>query len=140
MNHRGIEHIALHVESLTQAENLYTALFDLEVVDRRQRLQPEVDEKAQSGASESFDSEGEVAIVDRSVLEGNGLRLVLYRVIADYTGQGRLSHICIRVPSCEADHLVQRAANLGCVVRLSAMGQTCLEDPYEVCWELSSAD
>jgi catechol 2,3-dioxygenase-like lactoylglutathione lyase family enzyme len=124
----GIEHVALHVESLTQAEKLYGRLFGMEVVERRACFPP-LDEE---------EGEGESGRPECSVLEGSGFRLALRREVADFAAQGRLSHICLRLPPEHVAALLDRAEGLGCLVMARTDGRHSIEDPYEVRWEIAS--
>jgi catechol 2,3-dioxygenase-like lactoylglutathione lyase family enzyme len=132
MNDSGIDHIALQVESLSQAENLYTALFDMVVVERGAR---EVVGEADTTLPVHNEERPNCSVLERA-----GLRLVLRRVIADFAGPGRLGHVCIRVPDSQVKGLLDRAESLGCVVRVDHAGRTGLEDPYEIRWEIEKIE
>jgi catechol 2,3-dioxygenase-like lactoylglutathione lyase family enzyme len=131
-----LDHIALTVESLRQAENFYTRLFGLQVLYRegstgdgwRQCPSDWVWEQAlQSELSP-----------ERTCLGCDELRLMLLLKSSEYTPEGRIDYVCLRLKPEEACQLVQKAKQMGCEIEKTST-DTAILDPYGVRWRLRNA-
>ncbi len=133
-----IDHIALIVESLHQAENLYRALFRLEVRQREgwtalgvsSLLPVDCDCRALSAGG---------AVIGRSLLARDGLRLVLQQGAPDMPTGGRLAYIGLCCDMEEQRMIRLRASELGCRVLSDLADCLCFEDTLGVRWQLTSA-
>jgi hypothetical protein len=132
-----LDHIALTVESLRQAENLYKRLFDLEVLYR------------EGSTPEGFvrwDGEGlgenptEETVVEKSCLERHGIRLMLLLKTLDYPAQGRIDHICLRMSRFSLSRLLAQAEALDCHILQNSDQILWIEDPYGVRWRVVASD
>jgi hypothetical protein len=133
-----LDHIALTVESLRQAENLYKRLFDLEVLYR------------EGSTPEGFvhwDGEGlgenptEETVVEKSCLESHGIRLMLLlKTLVDYPTQGRIDHICLRMSRSALSRLLMQAEALDCRILQNSDQTLWIEDPYGVRWRVVASD
>ena len=111
MESSRISHIALHVESLSQAARFYARLFDLNAVSRDEGI-----------ASEE------------RLLGRGSFRLLLRSGGAYAAAEGRLAHIGLRMRTDDLEALSCRAARLGCRVVQREPDQTLLEDVYGIRW------
>lgn len=134
MNCRRVARISLRVESLRQAENLYTRLFDLEVVQR----EGAVDEEpcALPGNMTWEEVASRDVTLTRSVLHKDGFCLTLHRNITEAVAKGRLDHIGLCLEPCEFRRLWGKVGDLGCYVEEAADQRIIFDDPYGVRWEV----
>src|SRR5436190_8475851 len=109
-----IERISLRVESLRQAENLYTRLFGLAVVCREgmQGAEP----CALPGSLTWEEIAGTELTPHRSVLYGDGFRLSLHRNTVESNTGGRLDRIGLSLESEEFRRLWEQIEELGCQI------------------------
>jgi catechol 2,3-dioxygenase-like lactoylglutathione lyase family enzyme len=137
MRYRSVTHLALRVADLRQAEEFYTALFDLEVAFREAevadgwRTLPE-------GAGWR-DAQAAGISLDLSVLHRDALSLALERAEEGFVAGERLSHVGLEISDAEMRRLRQAAPGLGCRVEQPRPGLLLLDDPYGVRWELTTA-
>jgi catechol 2,3-dioxygenase-like lactoylglutathione lyase family enzyme len=128
--------ISLRVESLRQAENLYTRLFGLEVVCREGMRE---DEPYAIPGNLTWE---EIASAElsphRSVLYGEGFRLTLYRSVLESSARGRLDRIGLCLEAGEFRRLWEQIEGLGCQVEEVADEWIVFEDPYGVRWEVAT--
>ena len=104
--------IALAVESLRQAENLYARLFGME------RIREDESE---------------------SVLERKGLRLLLQAGTVEMPLSDRLAHIGIAVTGRELRQVRRQAEELGCQILAEDLSSLLLEDTLGLRWRLQTA-
>jgi len=158
--------IALTVESLRQAENLYTQLFGMRVAGRDRGADGEAHEQKQREVCCGEDGNGVLlyncvcppdgAGVDeaddprafrRSVLEGDGFRLLLLVGVVDTASAaesatpfaaGRLAHVGLHLAPGDLEALRARAGKLACRVLADGGSAIVLEDPLGVRWRLAA--
>ena len=146
-----VDHIALLVESIRQAENLYTRLFDMRVrfrdaaIDGAPRriaadagASPDGDGRAPSGDDQWAALKNVGAVIHRSCLEGEGLRLMLLRRTDGLDPHGRLDHVCLCADPEDLPRLERLASELGCRIAESEAGYLVLVDPYGISWTVSA--
>jgi catechol 2,3-dioxygenase-like lactoylglutathione lyase family enzyme len=134
MNCRRIARISLRVESLRQAENLYTRLFDLKVVQREGAVNEEPCELPGNMTWEEITSSD--VTLTRSVLHSDGFCLTLHRNTAEAFARGRLDHIGLCLEPGEFQRLWGQVSDLGCYVEEAADQRIIFDDPYGVRWEV----
>ena len=129
-----VDHIAVTVESLRQAENLYYRLFGLKVLYREGRSGSDWE---QLPADWGWERERETDVrVERSCLVRDGFRVMLLLKTSEQDPQGRIDYVCLRLREDEAAGVHQRAEELGCRVSVAPSGGRIVEDPYGVRWRL----
>jgi catechol 2,3-dioxygenase-like lactoylglutathione lyase family enzyme len=126
-------HIALTVESLRQAENLYKRLFDLKVLFRegmtdQGRLRWEGDI--------AWQERGEEGVVEKSCLESQGIRLMLLLKTDDFASQSRIDHICLKMNPDFMSRAMEQARALDCRIDRISSSDVVIEDPYGVRWRI----
>lgn len=112
--------VAITVESLRQAENLYTRLLGMREVIR------------ESGDKYRDDPQ------DLRILEREGLRLLLRFGLADPPSTGRIEYIGLRIPEPERVELRERAGQLACYILMDSAEGLLLEDPLGVRWSITT--
>lgn len=117
MSSHRISHVALHVESLRQAERFYSRLFDLQVLCK-QKAHP-------------TDATGVGCLLGRA-----DFHLALTGGAIELAANGRLAYVCIRVPAADLGTLAGRAPSLGCRVLRQDPDRIDLEDAYGVQWHV----
>lgn len=133
-----VDHIAVTVESLRQAENLYHRLFGLNVLFREGRSGAVWSQwPAEWGWDRAKETDTQL---ECSCLEREGFRVMLLLRRSDQEQQGRIDYVCLRLKAEEAESLRLRAGDLGCRVDESPSGGWIIEDPYGVRWRLTLAD
>src|SRR5579884_758064 len=134
MSFTRIDHIALSVESLRQAENFYTCLFGLEVLCREAPNEGWSALPVDTGWDEA---EAAGIPLQCSLLGCEGFRLALCRGVPEHASQGRLNHICLCADAAEVCRLPEQAEELGCLIKVETPAHLIFEDPYGVCWEVT---
>ena len=132
-----VDHIALTVESLRQAENLYTQLLGLQVLFREGNSEQGWGRWTADTGWDTVSEEG--ITIEQSCLGLGDVRLLLMRRPSDCTSEGRINHVCLRVTPDEMKLLLQRARHLDCRMEQSP---SCwiMEDPYGVKWRLMTEE
>jgi len=113
MERHHIDHIAIRVESLGQAQNFYTHLFNMQRED-----------DAGDGS-------------DHRTLRRGDLRLGLHQAVEEVATNSRCAHVGIHVPPEELSALLATAEALGCTVGDHTEVSIAFEDPYGLCWEVT---
>jgi catechol 2,3-dioxygenase-like lactoylglutathione lyase family enzyme len=131
-----LERISLRVESLRQAENLYTRLFGLVVACREGMREEEA--YALPGSLPWEEIAAAELTPHRSVLHGEGFRLTLYRSVMESSARGRLDRIGLSLEPEEFRRLWAQIEELGCQVEEVADQWIVFEDPYGVRWEVAA--
>lgn len=126
--------IALVVESLRQAENLYCNLFSMRVTSRDSGL-PRAITALQSKMGEDY--ERDPRDLRHSILEGSAFCLHLIVGVVETPAMGRIAHIGLCVSRHDLRLLRQRAAELSCRFRDASPTGLILEDPLGVCWNIT---
>lgn len=116
-----LDHIALHVESLSQAEKFYARLFGLRVLGRM-----EPTECGYHGAS--------------CVLGKGEFRLVLEADADEPSANGRLAHVFLHVGAEDLEAIRREAAALCCRIVCAGTAELVLLDVYSVRWHLLVSD
>jgi len=116
--------IALMVESLRQAENLYTRLLDMRVTAR----------DARPGLSVGEDQDPLACC--RSLLERDGLCLLLLVGVVEPPCTGRVAHIGLRLSYRDLQGVRARAQELACHILTNETTGFLIEDPLGVRWRL----
>ena len=127
-----VNHIALTVESLRQAENLYTQLFGCTILFREGAS---ADGGIRLSAEDGW-GDTEDIILDRSCLERKGLRLLLMCNPDGYVTPGRIDHVCLQMEPDELDRLRLQAEILDCRIERPTPSSWIMEDPYGIRWVL----
>jgi catechol 2,3-dioxygenase-like lactoylglutathione lyase family enzyme len=131
MGFQGIDYICLCVESLRQAENFYTRLFGLQVLCR---------EAQEAGAGNPPQKEAETTASQSSLLGCAGFRLALCRRIEEFTGPGRVDHICLRADMPEIARLRRQAEEMGCLLLNDGADTLSFVDLYGVRWKVATPE
>lgn len=129
-----IARISLRVESLRQAENLYTRLFDLSVVQREGVKDEEPCELSGSLTWEEMASKD--VTLTSSVLNSEGFCLTLHRNTMEAIHRGRLDHIGLCLEPTDFAQLWGRVSDLGCYIEEAADQRLVFDDPYGVRWDV----
>jgi hypothetical protein len=131
MSFQGIDYIRLCVESLHQAENFYMGLFGLQVLYREAR-------EACDGNPPEKEAEGTAS--QSSLLGCSGFRLSLCRRIEEFTGPGRVDHICLRADAPEIARLRRQAEEMGCLLLNDGADTLSFVDLYGVRWKVTTPE
>lgn len=131
---RTLHHIALIVESLRQAENLYCNLFSMQVTSRDTGL-PSAIAAFKCGTEE--DTERDPRDFRYSILEGSGFCLHLIVGVVESSSMGRVAHLGLCFSRQDLRQLRQRASELSCRFRDASPTGLLLEDPLGVCWSIT---
>ena len=127
-----VGHIALTVESLRQAENLYGRLLGLRVLYREGRTDDGWRRKM-AHCCDGKSEEGDIQL-ERSCLERDGLRLVLQLGIREFNQPGRIDHVCLEVRPEDLSALFRNARQLDCRIEQTSPRIWVIEDPYGIRW------
>jgi catechol 2,3-dioxygenase-like lactoylglutathione lyase family enzyme len=128
-----LDHIALTVESLRQAENFYTRLFGLKVLFREGVTGDGWKRCPEDWAWEQALMDG--LHPERSCLGCGDLRLMLLMRSSEYTPEGRIDYVCLQLHPEESCRLIQKAKQMGCEIEKTP-NDTSILDPYGVRWRL----
>ncbi|MBW3623018.1 MAG: VOC family protein [Armatimonadetes bacterium] len=129
-----VDHLALVVESLRQAENFYMRLFGLRVLFREGTT---VDGCIRWPAEREWEEVRASDLpVERSCLECDGFRLVLQLKTEETAPTGRIDYVCLRVKPEDLGALQTQAETLDCRLERPSPGELILEDPYGVRWKM----
>jgi hypothetical protein len=137
MRYRSLTHLALRVPELRQAESLYVALFDAEVLFREAEVQGEW-RTLPEGAGWA-DAEAAGITLQLSLLRRDVLVLALEQANQQELPPGRLSHVGLRVSEPELERLRVQAGTLGCQIVTDRPALLVLDDPLGLRWEITTA-
>ncbi|HEX6290380.1 MAG TPA: VOC family protein [Herpetosiphonaceae bacterium] len=133
MSYYGVNHLALRVVDLRQAESFYCTLFALEVLFREAE---HADGWRTLPTASSWDDAIAAGIdLGLSMLQREGFTLALEAQSA-IMPDGTLSHIGLHVDRAELAELRRRAALLGCTIVADRPDALIIDDPYGVRWEV----
>ncbi|MDP9358917.1 MAG: VOC family protein [Chloroflexota bacterium] len=138
MAYRPVDHLALRVSPLREAEAFYQGLFGMVVAFREARVAGEWQTMPPGTGWDDADAAGiplELVFLVRD-------RLVLALGVGDDVALagGPLDHVALRVDSTDLDHLADQAAALGCWFAARRSDYLFFTDAYGVRWEIQTAD
>lgn len=134
MSSGRIARISLRVESLRQAENLYTRLFGLTVLQREGTT--EEGDYFLSGRVDWRDLASQDMMLQRSVLQGEGFCLTLHLDTMEATSGGRLDRIGLSLEQEDFRRLWGQVEDLGCHIEEAGDQSLVFDDPYGLRWEV----
>lgn len=136
MQIEAMDHVAVRLPDLQEAERFYCQLFGARVLFREAKL-------ADGWATFPPGAEWEEICrsefrPDLCFLQRDNLKLALERLSGEPESKpGLLSHVCVRVDPEGFEGLRQAAIDLGCEVLVSVQKTFVFADPFGVRWEVT---
>ncbi len=134
MAYRAIDHVALRVATLRDAESFYRTLFGLGVLFREASV---ADGWRTLPAGAEWDDALAAGIdLGLSMLARDGFKLALTAADAA-PGAGHLDHVNVEVDGPDLERLRADAPALGCRLAVDRPHVIVIDDPFGVRWEIS---